>query len=262
MLTLQPLSFDRHFSQTCELEAASYPADEAASPERLRFRFQNALEYMRGVFLDGRLIGFVNGTCCREYSDDAFAFHDPTSPILCIHSVVVDRQYRRRHIASRMLREYVRDLVFGQHHLEQLLLICKAHLVTFYTACGFSVVGPSAVKHGADPWTEMRLDCSSYRLPELFKVIQERLDFFRLKSAQLDGCGYRSQVDAFTESRFSGNPAAVVIRRTRISRSSPEELTQSMLRVASEMNLSETAFVTVIDEESVPLGSIEDSRVP
>ncbi len=44
------------------------------------------------------------------------------------------------------------------------------------------------------------------------------------------------QVDAFTEKPFSGNPAAVCVLEEPLS---PE----AMLRVAAEMNLSETAFV-------------------
>lgn len=44
------------------------------------------------------------------------------------------------------------------------------------------------------------------------------------------------QVDAFTSQPFSGNPAAVCILEEEIS-------SETMLRVAAEMNLSETAFV-------------------
>ena len=45
------------------------------------------------------------------------------------------------------------------------------------------------------------------------------------------------QVDAFTETPFSGNPAAVCLLKEAMS-------SQWMQSVASEMNLSETAFVS------------------
>lgn len=49
------------------------------------------------------------------------------------------------------------------------------------------------------------------------------------------------QVDAFTKTAFEGNPAAVCIRKESL----PDALMQS---IASEMNLSETAFVTARED--------------
>ncbi len=51
------------------------------------------------------------------------------------------------------------------------------------------------------------------------------------------------QIDAFTENLFSGNPAAVCISENTLD----ETLMQN---IASEMNLSETAFVTPLNEEN------------
>jgi len=52
------------------------------------------------------------------------------------------------------------------------------------------------------------------------------------------------KVDAFTNHPFSGNPAAVCLLRKDLS---PE----TMLAIAAEMNLSETAFVGPVDDEGV-----------
>ncbi|MBT8396215.1 MAG: PhzF family phenazine biosynthesis protein [Gemmatimonadetes bacterium] len=52
------------------------------------------------------------------------------------------------------------------------------------------------------------------------------------------------QVDAFSDKAFAGNPAAVCILDDEIS---PE----AMLRIAGEMNLSETAFVQKADADGV-----------
>jgi len=54
-----------------------------------------------------------------------------------------------------------------------------------------------------------------------------------------------SQVDAFTEKPFGGNPAAVLV----LSKDDP--LTQNddvMLKIAQEMNLAETAYVRKLDD--------------
>ncbi|MFA5523707.1 MAG: PhzF family phenazine biosynthesis protein [Tissierellales bacterium] len=50
------------------------------------------------------------------------------------------------------------------------------------------------------------------------------------------------QVDAFTSKLFGGNPAGVVPESKNLSE-------KDMLRIANEMNLSETAFVNRIDED-------------
>lgn len=50
------------------------------------------------------------------------------------------------------------------------------------------------------------------------------------------------QVDAFTDQPFGGNPAGVVPDAKNLSQS-------DMQKIASEMNLSETAFVTKIDDD-------------
>ncbi|CAM9660009.1 unnamed protein product [Choristocarpus tenellus] len=161
------------------LEAASFPPDEAASPENLRFRQANAGAF----FLEGRLcqdgndneeqgtsssdgymgsggklVGFVCGTCCpgSELSHESMSDHDPSGPTLCIHSVVVDQQYRRSGIASALLKAYVEQIETTQPGIQRIVLISKAHLVPMYESCGFRLRGQSTVVHGKDPWFELR----------------------------------------------------------------------------------------------------------
>lgn len=71
--------------------------------------------------------------------------------------VCVSQQHRRKGIASRMLQAY---LMMIQHtlHIFTLRLMCKENLVGLYSAAGFSMVGPSDVQHGKDPWFEMALE--------------------------------------------------------------------------------------------------------
>ena len=72
------------------LEAASYPADEAASREALAYRQREAGDFFRVVTVDGDdCAGFVCGTRCATFEEESMAAHDPAGSILAIHSVVV-----------------------------------------------------------------------------------------------------------------------------------------------------------------------------
>ena len=46
-----------------ELEAASYPADEAATEGKMALRIREAPEFFRAAYDAEGLLGFINGTC-------------------------------------------------------------------------------------------------------------------------------------------------------------------------------------------------------
>ena len=104
------------------------------------------------------VVGFVNGTLSKEskLTHESMSHHDPQGSTLCIHSVVVRESLRRQGLGRRMLRHYVEE-VQGKEQVRAIALICKEYLVDFYKQCGFVMVGPSDVEHGADPWYEMRI---------------------------------------------------------------------------------------------------------
>ena len=95
-----------------ELEAASYPADEAASPENLALRQREAGDYFWAAVdkKDDSLVGFICGTRAHGTSltHESMEKHEPRGRLLCVHSVVVKECFRRRGVALEMLREYVR----------------------------------------------------------------------------------------------------------------------------------------------------------
>jgi hypothetical protein len=69
---------------------------------------KNAPEYFYGAFMDtnehqNQLIGFVNGTLSSGPSleHDSMTRHDPKGRTLCIHSVVIAPELRRRGYATR-----------------------------------------------------------------------------------------------------------------------------------------------------------------
>ncbi|KAG2454440.1 hypothetical protein HYH02_001459 [Chlamydomonas schloesseri] len=159
---VQPEQLDRIHA----LEEASYPADEAATYEKLKFRIENA----SNVFLvalsapegagEPQVVGFVCGTQTRapKLTHESMSTHDADGSLLCIHSVVVDPALRRRGLATRMLRAYTPYVCATTPHLTGIRLLSKQDLVPLYEAAGFKVLGPSDVVHGADVWYECALE--------------------------------------------------------------------------------------------------------
>ncbi|KXZ44977.1 hypothetical protein GPECTOR_60g755 [Gonium pectorale] len=85
------------------------------------------------------------------------ATHEPGGDLLCIHSVVIEEALRRRGLATRLLRAYTSYVQASTPHLRGIRLICKHELIPLYDKAGFSLVGPSDVVHGRDPWFEMAM---------------------------------------------------------------------------------------------------------
>lgn len=127
-----------------EIEAASYPADEAASKSVLQYRQHHAARYFLCAVLRSSstttttvnannkiggadnddsnnlqdddcndtdtVIGFVCSTKCHAFAHESMSVHEPAGRLLAVHSVVVAEPYRRQGIATRLLREYVRRI--------------------------------------------------------------------------------------------------------------------------------------------------------
>jgi len=91
--------------------------------------------------------------------------HVPHSSSVCIHSICVSPDHRRKGVGSHLLREYVSRLENtrkdGSAPYERILLITHEDLRPFYEKCGFEWIGRSEVVHGSRTWFEMRkiLDC-------------------------------------------------------------------------------------------------------
>nr|KAJ3421490.1 hypothetical protein HK105_003334 [Polyrhizophydium stewartii] len=183
-------------AEAYRLESLGYPADEAASHEQLVFRQASAPHLFIGAYasvgdVPRRLVGFIVATATAgdRLTAASMKAHDPVGTTICIHSVCVAPDLRRRGIALAMLRHYVRylrGLARGESPAQALAaaaatesasephrdstasdkpvtaprvatLAAKQHLVTLYEQAGFSVLGESALVHGADKWIELSL---------------------------------------------------------------------------------------------------------
>lgn len=86
--------------------------------------------------------------------------HVPGGSSVCIHSVCVASDYRRKGIGLALIKEYIARLERGNSDgswsYRYLLLIAHDHLRGFYESAGFEWLGKSDVVHGSKPWYEMR----------------------------------------------------------------------------------------------------------
>lgn len=220
--------------QAAVIEEKSYPADEAATPEKLEYRQRVAPELFYGVYEGSTLLAFVVSTAAKgaTLEEESMSTHEPGGDSICIHSVVVDPNHRRKGIAREMVKAYVEAVAADTERCgaaKRFLLIAHAPLLGLYTQCGFQFVGPSAVVHGSELWFDMKLDL----------VAKRQLDFL--------------QADAFTPVALAGNPAAVLFTH----RGGDEDWMQS---VAIENNLSETAFLERRSKDTAPSEEAWDIR--
>jgi len=132
------------------IEAASYPASEAASKSSLQYRQHHCSSYFRCAVIKNKdhaddddhatVIGFVCSTKCHAFTHESMSAHDASGKLLAIHSVVVADEYRRQGIATRMLQDYIQSVLQEESPPEKIVLLSKAHLLAFYVRCGFQVM--------------------------------------------------------------------------------------------------------------------------
>lgn len=150
--------------QVSSLESDNYPADEACTLDNFHYRLTHASPYFRvaRAVSSGMVLGFCVGTLSSssELSHATMFQHDPQGTYLCIHSVCVARLLQRQGLGREILREYLRQVrsCSDASHVRGVRLISKAHLIPFYESCGFTLVGPSKVVHGAETWYECKID--------------------------------------------------------------------------------------------------------
>lgn len=151
------------------LEAACFPAAEAAGRESLRGRLA---AYPDGFWLlvdgttegggtaDGELVAMVNGfaTDLSDLTDAMYddpGMHDPNGAWRMIFGVDTAPARQGHGHATRLLRQVIADdRAAGRTGL---VLTCKDRLVGFYARLGFLDEGMSSSTHGNVAWHQMRL---------------------------------------------------------------------------------------------------------
>jgi ribosomal protein S18 acetylase RimI-like enzyme len=155
-------ALETDLERVAALEQASYPADEAASPAMLAHRLRVAGDAFLVATDDaGAVIGFVCGTRAAgaRLTHASLHHHDPAGESLCVHSVVVSAGARRRGVGAALVAAIVAR-ARARPGVRRVLLICKEPLIGFYRRAGFTLVGPSDVVVGRDPWFAMAIPLS------------------------------------------------------------------------------------------------------
>eukprot|EP00048_Salpingoeca_helianthica_P021029 m.9938 g.9938 ORF g.9938 m.9938 type:complete len:172 (+) comp5506_c0_seq1:12-527(+) len=147
-----------------ELEIAGYPEDEAASRESFHLRLTRASNLFLGLWAcdpgsERRLIGYAcaTRTSSSVLEEESMRRHEDQGETVCIHSVCIHKDFRRKGHALSLLKSYI-EHVRTVPGVKRLLLISHEELLPLYTQAGFVCRGPSKVHHGARPWFECALE--------------------------------------------------------------------------------------------------------
>eukprot|EP00566_Odontella_aurita_P008526 CAMPEP_0113590638 /NCGR_PEP_ID=MMETSP0015_2-20120614/36792_1 /TAXON_ID=2838 /ORGANISM="Odontella" /LENGTH=659 /DNA_ID=CAMNT_0000496865 /DNA_START=123 /DNA_END=2102 /DNA_ORIENTATION=- /assembly_acc=CAM_ASM_000160 len=212
--------------------------------------------------MTGTVIGYICSTRCWEFDHESMSVHDPTGPLLAVHSVVVMDRYRKMGIGTKMLKEYVSAVrrMELKSPLERIVLMSKADKLAFYVRAGFRITKPSPIAHGRETWYEGELEVRRRRVGGAGAAgakagIERRTSDGKKEKDRVnddededededDGSRPCWIVDSFAVpgKAGGGNPAGVVLLPEETDPSKPETV-EWMRSVAMEFNQSETAFV-------------------
>mgnify|MGYP001262121111 FL=1 len=142
------------------VEAACFPAAEAATPAEFAERLRHYGGHFWLMFDSEKLIGFVDGmvTDKADLSDDLYAqasLHDENGACQMIFGVNTLPEYRRQGVAAALLVRAIADA--KAQGRKGLVLTCKDKLVHYYAKFGFVSEGVSESTHGGVVWYQMRL---------------------------------------------------------------------------------------------------------
>lgn len=142
------------------VEAACFPAAEAATREELAERLRAYGDHFWLLFDRETLVSFVDGmvTDLPDLTDEMYAdtsFHDENGAWQMIFGVNTLPAYRKQGFAGRLLERAIADA--KAQGRKGLVLTCKDRLIHYYAKFGFVNEGVSESVHGGVTWYQMRL---------------------------------------------------------------------------------------------------------
>lgn len=143
-----------------EIEAACFPAAEAADRSSMAARLAAFPDHFYIAEQDGQPIGFVNGSVgdSEVIEDEMYenaALHNPRGTWQMVFGLDVLPAYRRTGVARTLMHRLIDDA--RAQGRAGVVLTCKEHLIGFYEQFGFVCGGASASVHGGAVWYDMRL---------------------------------------------------------------------------------------------------------
>jgi isopenicillin N synthase-like dioxygenase/ribosomal protein S18 acetylase RimI-like enzyme len=142
-----------------EIETVCYHG-HGATRERIERRIDRYPDGFLVAELAGRVVGFINSGCflqddIRNEKLKDLEGHDPRGENLVIFSVAVHPDHRRRGFARELLLRFIANA--RSQRKASILLVCREHLLDFYSRFGFSFRAPSVLTFGGHKWLEMAL---------------------------------------------------------------------------------------------------------
>ena len=142
------------------VEAACFPAAEAATKEEFAGRLTHYADHFWLLFEDEKLVSFVDGfvTDTPDLTDEMYAdasLHDAHGAWQMIFGVNTLPRCRCRGYAGLLLQRAIADA--RAQGCKGLVLTCKEKLLHYYAKFGFVNEGVSGSIHGGVVWYQMRL---------------------------------------------------------------------------------------------------------
>lgn len=142
------------------VETSGFPPEEAATRETIKLRIDTFPEGFFVAEVDGRIVAILNGAATDkdDISDEELkqlVGHDPGGNNLVVFALAVLPDFQNRGIARQLMSRFVEEA--RQQGKENVLLMCKQHLIAYYERMGFAHIGLSKSTHGGAEWHEMRL---------------------------------------------------------------------------------------------------------
>lgn len=143
------------------VEAACFPAAEAASKEEFKERLLAYPDHFWVLEEDGEMIGFINGMVTDEITirDEMFAdasLHNENGAWQAIFGVNTIPEYRCRGYAAKIMECVIEDA--KAQGRKGCILTCKDKLLHYYEKFGYKNMGISASVHGGAVWYDMILE--------------------------------------------------------------------------------------------------------
>lgn len=144
-----------------ELEAACFPAAEAASFESFGERLRVYPMHFWVAEVGGRIVSAVNGLATneRDLKDEMYAnaeMHDPHGAWQMIFGVATLPGFRNKGLASTLIKRLA-EQARGEGR-QGVVLTCKREKAAFYEGLGFKSEGVASSEHGGAVWLQMRLE--------------------------------------------------------------------------------------------------------
>ena len=142
------------------VEAACFPAAEAATAEEFAGRLQQYGDHFWLLWEGERLLAFVDDFCTDQpdLTDEMYAdasLHRENGAWQMIFGVNTIPACRRQGYAGQLLQQAIADA--RAQGRKGLVLTCKEALVHYYAKFGFVNEGVSGSTHGGVVWYQMRL---------------------------------------------------------------------------------------------------------